>query len=63
VRHDVDFALEVVEIDGDPELEARHRERLPVVEVDGEAAFTWFVDPDALRERLLRPGADAAGSM
>ena len=57
------FELDVVEIDGDAELEARHRERLPVVDVDGETAFTWFVEPDALRERLSRPVSDAAGTM
>ena len=39
-------------IDGDPGLEARFREHLPVVEIDGEQAFTYFVDPDTLRERL-----------
>jgi glutaredoxin-like protein DUF836 len=63
VRVGVPFALDVVAIDGDAELEARHRERLPVVEIDGETAFTWFVEPDALRDRLLRPLSDAAGSM
>ena len=57
------FALEVVQIDGDPELEAAHREWLPVVEVDGERVFTWFVEPDGLRERLLRPSPGAAGTM
>jgi glutaredoxin len=46
------FELERVDIDGDPELEARYRELLPVVEVDGEQAFTYFVDADALRSRL-----------
>jgi len=35
-------------------LEARYRTRIPVVEVDGEVAFTYFVRPDALRERLRR---------
>jgi len=25
---------------------------LPVVEIDGERAFTYFVDADALRRRL-----------
>jgi glutaredoxin len=45
----------VVDITGDPELEARYRARIPVVEIDGEAAFTYFVQPDALRERLRRP--------
>jgi hypothetical protein len=52
VRLDVPFELDVVDIAGDPELEARYRELLPVVEIEGERAFTWFVDPDALRARL-----------
>ena len=43
----------MVEIDGDPGLESRYREHLPVVEIDGERAFTHFVDADALRERLV----------
>ena len=46
------FELELVDIGGDPELEARYREAIPVVEVNGERAFTYFVDADALRERL-----------
>ena len=57
------FELELVDIAGDPDLEARYRELLPVVEIDGERALTWFVDPEALRERLLRPRPDAAGTM
>ena len=44
--------FEVVVIDDVPELERRYRESIPVVEVDGERAFTYFVDPDALRRRL-----------
>jgi glutaredoxin len=48
------FGLEVVAIDGDPALEAAYREHLPVVEIDGERAFTYFVEPNALRERLAR---------
>ena len=55
MRSESPFALDVVGIDGDPDLEARYRELLPVVEIDGERAFTWFVDPDALRERLAAP--------
>ena len=34
------------------ELEARYRERIPVVLVDGEEAFTYFVTPDGLRRRV-----------
>jgi Glutaredoxin-like domain (DUF836) len=59
----VPFELEVVDIGGDPALEREYRELLPVVEVDGERAFTWFVEPDALRDRLLRPASGGAGTM
>ena len=52
MRDRAPFELEVVPIDGDLGLEARYRSLLPVVEIDGEQAFTYFVDPDALRDRL-----------
>ena len=48
------FQLDEVDISGDEELEARYREWLPVVEIDGERAFTYFVTPDALRARLAQ---------
>jgi hypothetical protein len=44
--------FERVDIGGDPALEAAYRESIPVVEIDGERAFTYFVQPDALRGRL-----------
>jgi hypothetical protein len=50
---ELDFGLELVDIGGVPELEARYRELLPAVEIDGELAFTYFVDSGALRERLV----------
>ena len=46
------FELDVVDIGGVPELEARYRELLPAVEIDGELAFTYFVNAEALRGRL-----------
>ena len=49
---EVGFELEEVDITGDPELERAYRERIPVVEIDGEEAFTYFVHPDGLRRRL-----------
>jgi glutaredoxin len=52
VREDVPFELEEVDITGDAELERRYRERIPVVEVGGVEAFTYFVHADALRRRL-----------
>jgi glutaredoxin len=52
VREDTPFELEEVDITGDPALEATYRERIPVVEVEGETAFTFYVHPDGLRRRL-----------
>ncbi len=52
MRDQVGFDLEVIDIGGSPELERRYRELLPVVEIDGEQAFTYFVDADGLRSRL-----------
>jgi glutaredoxin len=44
--------VDAVDITGLPDLESRYRELLPVVVVDGEVAFTYFVDAEALRRRL-----------
>ena len=52
LQAELGFELEQVSIDGDPELEARYREWIPVVEVDGERACTYYVQEDALRRRL-----------
>ena len=52
LRDELGFELEEVAIDGDAELEARYREWLPVVELDGERLFTYFVHEDAFRRRV-----------
>ena len=52
VRAEVPFELEEIDIAADPELERRYRKRIPVVAVDGEEVFTYFVHPDGLRRRL-----------
>ena len=52
VRAEIPFELEETDIGGDPDLERRYRERIPVVAVDGVEAFTYFVHPDGLRRRL-----------
>jgi glutaredoxin-like protein DUF836 len=54
LRDELGFELEEIDIGGDPELEARYRELIPVVEIDGEQAFVYFVQPDALRRRLAQ---------
>lgn len=56
VRAEAPFDLAVVGIDGDSELEQRFRERIPVVLVDGEEVFTYFVHAHKLRQKI-----DSAG--
>ena len=48
----VGATYDTVDITGVVELEARYREWLPVVEIDGERAFVYYVDEDALRRKV-----------
>ena len=52
LREELEFELEEVAIDGNPELEAAYRELIPVVEIDGERVFTYYVHEAAFRRRL-----------
>jgi len=46
------LGYEVIGIDGDEELERRYRVSLPVVEIDGDRRFEFFVEPHDLRAAL-----------
>ena len=48
------FTLEEVDIEADDDLLRRYLERIPVVAVDGEELFDFFVDVQILRRRLAR---------
>jgi glutaredoxin len=52
VEAELAFELRIVDIAGDATLERDYRERIPVVEIDGEPVFTYFVDRAALRTAL-----------
>ena len=52
LRDELRFELEEIAIDGDPELEAAYRELIPVVQIDGERVFTYYVNEAAFRRRL-----------
>jgi glutaredoxin len=45
---------ELVDITGDPGLESRYREWLPVLEIDGRRAFVYYLDEAALLRKLQR---------
>ena len=57
VRADAPFELREIDIEGDDELFKRYLERIPVVCLDGEELFEFFVQEASLRERLDRVGA------
>jgi glutaredoxin len=44
--------FDAVDITGDPELEGRYREWLPVLEIDGERAFVYYLDEAAVKRKL-----------
>jgi glutaredoxin len=46
------FAVEEIDITGDPELERRYREWVPVIEVDGEQVSVYRVEAAELRHKL-----------
>ena len=52
VRAEVPFELEEIDISGEPALELEYREWLPVVEIDGERAFVYYVDEAAFRRKV-----------
>jgi glutaredoxin len=46
------FELRECDIDGDETLQRAYFERIPVVVLDGEELFDFYVDETVLRERL-----------
>jgi glutaredoxin len=52
LRAELGFELVEIAIDGDAELEARFRELIPVVEIDGERVCTYYVQPEPFRRKL-----------
>ena len=52
VRASHPFRLDEVDIEADDALHARYLERIPVVALDGEELFEYFVDEEALRRTL-----------
>jgi glutaredoxin len=52
LRAELGFELVEIAIDGDAELEARFRELIPVVEINGERVCTYYVQPEPFRRKL-----------
>ncbi|HEX6651197.1 MAG TPA: glutaredoxin family protein [Thermoleophilaceae bacterium] len=54
VRADHPFELTEVDVSLDPQLNRAYGERIPVLELDGEELFEFFVDEAELRRRVDR---------
>ena len=52
IRATQPFALEEIDIESDDALLRRYLERIPVIALDGEELFDFFVDEEALRRKL-----------
>lgn len=52
VRRTIAFDLIEVDIETDDELFMRYLERIPVVTIDGEEAFEFFVDEPSLIDKV-----------
>jgi len=48
----VEFELEVIDIDGDPELRRRYDVEVPVVAIDGRDTFRHAVDEETFLKRV-----------
>lgn len=59
VRAERSFELREVDVTLDPVLERRYGERIPVLEVDGEEAFEYFVEREQLLALLGRASTHA----
>ena len=53
MRERTPFEVDEINIEADDALHARYLERIPVVALDGEELFDYFVDETALVRRIL----------
>ncbi|HEX5147027.1 MAG TPA: glutaredoxin family protein [Conexibacter sp.] len=56
IRAELPFALSERDIEADDALLKAYLERIPVIALDGEELFDFFVDEDELRRRLAYTG-------
>jgi glutaredoxin len=52
LKAELDFEIEIIYIDGNPELEKLYGEQVPVTHIGGEHHDFWRVDPIRFRSSL-----------
>ena len=51
-RQSAPFALQEIDIDGDPDLRARYSEEVPLITINGKKAFKYHLDEQSFLKRL-----------
>jgi glutaredoxin len=59
LRARVPFSLQEVDIEADAELHKRYLERIPVIALDGEELYDYFLDAADLETRLHGPNVSS----
>ena len=54
LQEETDFVIEKILIDGDPELEKKHGEQVPVILINGQMHDFFRVDPERFRNSISR---------
>ena len=53
MKDELEFSIDVILIDGNPELEKLYGEKIPVTQIDGQHHDFWRIDPERFRSSLL----------
>ncbi len=54
LQQEMEFSLELRLIDGDPELETKYGEQIPVTLINGETHDFWRVSPERFRAAIAQ---------
>ncbi len=54
MKDELEFSIDVILIDGNPELEKLYGEQIPVTHIDGQHHDFWRVDPERFRSSLVK---------
>ncbi|CAB4881109.1 unannotated protein [freshwater metagenome] len=52
LQPELNFEIEIIYIESDPELEKLYGDKVPVIQIDGEHHDFWRVDPERFRSSL-----------
>ena len=54
MKDELEFSIDIILIDGNPELEKLYGEQIPVTQIDGQHHDFWRVEPERFRSSLLK---------